>query len=171
MGKIFFLFFSVLCLISCDKENDSDSNNTNYIRLKIDGVSKAYNHMAEATILPNTGTGIVMFSVHGNLNANTTAPEGINLVINSSKPIAVGTYREDDPSLEYTIGAVHGVGFNDIWSSGLNPNPTSPFKITISSITSTRVTGTFSGTVYNEHGMGNLQKQITEGEFSVNLKQ
>lgn len=42
-----------------------------------------------------------------------------------------------------------------------------PFTITISTLTSTRVTGTFSGTVRNLSSVGPLTKSIKNGSFSV----
>ncbi|MBK9380701.1 MAG: hypothetical protein IPN39_05185 [Chitinophagaceae bacterium] len=42
--------------------------------------------------------------------------------------------------------------------------------LTISSITATRVTGTFSGKVYIDGGWGSQFKVITEGQFDLPIQ-
>jgi hypothetical protein len=62
---------------------------------------------------------------------------------------------------------VYGKNQNDVWGAGMKASPTHPFTITITEISQTRVKGTFSGGVYNENGMGNVEKVFTNGEFNV----
>jgi hypothetical protein len=44
------------------------------------------------------------------------------------------------------------------------------FSITISTLTATRVTGTFNGTVRNNSGTGTSTKIITNGSFSLPIQ-
>lgn len=68
----------------------------------------------------------------------------------------------------YILGANYKDASNVVWSpkSIISGTP-DPFTITITSITATRVKGTFSGTIRDNFGSGTNTKTITEGIFDL----
>ncbi len=141
---------------------------------KIDGVFTAFNDRAAAKLID-------AFSVpYLYLDGYTAPPNGQNipemqLFINKNDNSAVtpGSYNVDgfvSPTgyrIEVDYHAVDNVGTVVIWntSSTILPPPNPAFTITVTSITATRVTGTFSGQVKEISG-SNL-KTITEGIFDL----
>jgi hypothetical protein len=166
MRTITFALLSSLLLFSCTKESNNNNASSTYIKAKMDGTDVTFNSMAMSTKMIANGT--TMLSISGNVSAG--AFEGITIGLNKTGSITTGTYREDDASNTYTLGAVYGKNQNDVWGAGINATPAHPFTVTITEITETRVKGTFTGGVYNDHGMGSAEKVFTNGEFNVPIQ-
>ncbi len=68
----------------------------------------------------------------------------------------------------YLLGANYTDAANVVWApkSIISGTP-DPFTVTITSITATRVVGTFSGTIRDNFGSGTNTKAITEGVFNL----
>ncbi|MEO6582756.1 MAG: hypothetical protein ABIO05_00435, partial [Ferruginibacter sp.] len=133
----------------------------NFITCKINGVDVAFNLNAKATYL-TPGQDL---EISGNVN--TTSPEAILLEVDrTSVPATVipGTYTiagSSSTTYDLIIGYLDPLGA--VWSTG----PSDPFTVIISTLTATRVTGTFSGTIRSNAGGGTATKIITAGSFNV----
>jgi len=128
-----------------------------FIKCTIDGVTKDFNTNMGVIFMPG------IFSATGEVgNAEFT----ISILDNNGNPITVGAYSKRTltstrhcapsylPDLSNPLGS---------WQPFiLNSNP---FTVTIQTITTTKVTGTFSGDLFDFTG-GN-KKIVTNGSFSV----
>lgn len=139
---------------------------------KIDGIFTAFNDRAQATIetllTPNT---LIFDGFTGPPNGSTV-PE-MQMYINNldGSVVTAGTYKTA-LSVVYRIEIDYAevdAGGNVIrWNTSsdfLSANPA--FTITVSSITSTRVKGTFSGSLTNVFQGSTQLKTITEGTFDL----
>ena len=71
----------------------------------------------------------------------------------------------------YILSAVYTDGSNAHWApASIFATTPDPFTIIITSLTATRVVGTFSGTVRDNFGAGTNTKIITEGVFNLPIK-
>ena len=148
---------------------------------KIDGVFTTFNDRAEAEHEPDPffGGGIDL-----HLDGYTTPPNGaevphLQIFINNNDGSAIkaGTYNEKGMQsangyrIEVDYHAVDSNGDVVIWNTSsnfLSVNP--PFTITVTSITSSRVKGTFSGKVTNIFQNSTSTKTITEGVFDLPIQ-
>jgi hypothetical protein len=141
---------------------------SNIFQCKIDGVLKTFVINATASY-PSPGRLVI----RGNNAAGS--PEQFVLEIDKSTAtntaIVSGIYVNTvaaSTSGQYVLKPVYTDAANAPWSpSGLaSPSP-DPFSVFVSSISSTRVIGTFTGVVRNNGGAGTTTKSITEGEFNL----
>ena len=165
LGVLFFL-------ASCEKSNTDDIISESppavaqFIRCKIDGVSKTFNILVKATKQNAGGQNVI--SVFGKADSSLDNIERINMGISSLLEIRRGTYVENDPFYTYVIDAVYNPDQTDeVWAVPLTPRQTAPFTIAITNITENYVQGTFKGIIYNNSGTGPAKKTITEGEFTA----
>ena len=180
-----FLLLTSFFLTSCQKEysaGDSSrpggNKSTYYIKGKKDGVAFTYsaNAMAKITDFSSTGADISL-ALMANAQPNASSLEGLVVSINFSngKAPAVGTYSEDDPSLDYMVAGVYNPNSMTItWAAGLHSPSIKPLKINILTKTTTEMTGTFEGafykqdlstaTLYDDHIL------FTECEFKLPVK-
>jgi hypothetical protein len=171
MGQRILLSLGILFfLVSCEKSythdiiNESPPADAQFIRCKIDGVSKTFNFLVKATKQNAGGQNVI--SVFGKADSSLDNIERINMGISSLLEIHRGTYVENDPFYTYVIDAVYNPDQTDeVWSVPYTPRQTSPFTIAITNITENYVEGTFKGIIYNNSGTGTSKKTITEGEF------
>jgi hypothetical protein len=112
-----------------------------------------------------------------NAQPNATSLEGVvvSITFSNGKSPAVGTYSEDDPSLDYMAAGVYNPNSMTItWAAGLHYPSIKPLKINILTKTTTEMTGTFEGafykqdastaTLYDDHIL------FTECEFKLPVK-
>ncbi|MFT3908775.1 MAG: hypothetical protein QM737_05075 [Ferruginibacter sp.] len=92
----------------------------------------------------------------------------VNLEGNSST-VAVGTYTNDIPT--YSLGNLIQGYFYDLnsvtYGAHIVTPPLDAFTITITSLTATHVTGTFSGPLHDQNGAGPNLVTITDGVFDL----
>jgi hypothetical protein len=86
-------------------------------------------------------------------------------LVDISNPIVFGNYNNlSFLSLNKNCQITYSAGSGTWGSSFLNANT---FVVNLTSITATRATGTFSGTMYDNLGTGTNTKSITAGSFSI----
>lgn len=134
---------------------------TDYFRVKIDGVAKTFNADLDGDItpllLPNS-VAVSGYPVSG-------STEYLDITVNSVNPITAGTYM-------HPFGVSFSTSYyrdanGDGWQPADNSAPA--FSVVVTSITATRITGTFSGQYKDLNGTGTNSKIFTEGAFSVPL--
>jgi len=149
---------------------------TGLFTCKIDGVFTAFNDRGEFSHQPDITGGIVL-----HLNGFTSAANGENIpemklfvLKNDGSPVKTGTYNvdgylsADGYRIEvdyYFVTPDHSVTLYNTSSTLFTTNP--PFTIVITSLTSDRVKGTFSGKVTNINEGSTITKSITEGVFDL----
>ena len=89
----------------------------------------------------------------------------------SGASIVPGTYTMAGSGATYQIYAKYtDPTASDTWDpSDGSALPKDPFTITITTITATTVTGTFSGTIRDAGGTGSNVKTVSNGSFSVSF--
>lgn len=152
---------------------------TGFYSCKIDGVYTSFTDMAGADITDDFYSPPLPYLY---CNGYATAIPGydapqfqIFINRNNNSVITPGTYNVDGILLPngYRIEIDYTLQNPDfsytIWNtaSTLFPPPNPPFTIIVSTVTATRVTGTFSGTLTNTLAGGTLFKVITEGVFDL----
>jgi hypothetical protein len=152
---------------------------TGFYSCKIDGVFTSFTDQAQAEILDNFYSPPRPYLY---CDGYAVAPPGLNapefqifITRNNNSVITPGTYNVDGFLLPngYRIEIDYTLQYPDfstiIWntSSTLFPPPNPPFTVIITSVTATRITGTFSGTLTNTLQGSTLFKVITEGVFDL----
>ena len=138
---------------------------TDYLRCTIDSVSTNFN---VNLIGRDTSVSTVnSLSIDGAVSALDNSPTLSLNLNNLLGPITTGTYNlisltNPNPIFVYPI---YDDG-TDSWTQSTSDQPGS-FTIIVTAITSNRITGTFSGTLYGANGAGPDIKTFTNGEFSV----
>jgi hypothetical protein len=140
---------------------------TNFITCKINGVFTSFNVNAMA-ILDNTA-GFPILSIDGEATTGSIDPSiSFGIAKTTGGNITAGTYTVN----QFLSGIVVGAYYYDAASTEFivetdGTTQTPGFTITITSITSSRVIGTFSGRVKENTGAGPGFRDITEGVFNV----
>jgi hypothetical protein len=185
------LVISSFLLFSCQKELSHEtptntggsgsgtggggSNNSYYIRAKVNGTDRSfnYNDMAKVTDL---GGGSKMISLIGSASSSANNLEGINLTISflSGSPVA-GTYSEDSQSLDYIVAGVYNPNSSTVvYAAGLSATMAIPLSVTISKIDNAVAEGTFKGAFYktdiSSGGPGTEYLSFTEGTFRLPIQ-
>lgn len=142
---------------------------TDFITCKINGIDFSFNFSPSATY-PFPG------AIEINGFVNSTSPEEMYLAIDRSivtgGTITATTYTmSGSASGTYDLYAEYVDPSGNFWDpSDGSVVPADPFTITITTLTATRVTGTFIGTVRDVVGAGPNTKTITAGSFSVPIQ-
>lgn len=136
-----------------------------FLTCKINGVTTNFN-LNLVGILDQSAAPY-SFAVTGENSGGGPDNLSISLTDNGS-PIANGNYSNitatnTNKGCFITYSPTFG-SMNPFFSSPINNNS---FTVTITGITATRVNGTFSGTIFDNFGMGSVSKNITAGSFSV----
>ena len=167
MKKI--LLFSacvMLAFASCKKSDKNAPAGSNTITANVDGNAVDFNNGATGLLSISQG-GYVLF-VSG-FSGTGSSEQSMQIGIDSQKPITTGTYSLSSstdpnatasPQLAYGLGAPTPIGFI---TDGVNLT-----TITITSISSTNVQGTFSGVLLSSQD-ATTTKSITNGKFNVVL--
>ena len=144
---------------------------TDSIVATIDGVLKTFKIRDSARLDNTTLAGYAGIAIYG--ESNFTGDEKFGLAVaKSGTTLSTGTYTVNQFPLAFVGASYKNPVGNYIAKSDTNIPPaqqTPGFSITISSITSTRVTGLFSGRVLDNGGMGPGFKTVANGIFSVTI--
>jgi len=146
---------------------------------KIDGVLTNFTDRAKADIFEELLSVPYLF-----LDGFTSPPNGDNIPEfqifiekNNGTAVTAGTYNETgflSPGYRIEIDYKETQSNGDviIWNTSSNVfNPNPPFTITITSISATRVKGTFSGKLKDTlHPSNTSEKTITEGTFDLPIQ-
>ncbi|MDB5018170.1 MAG: hypothetical protein JWQ84_3002 [Mucilaginibacter sp.] len=170
--KIPFLIILLLivCFTSCKKDKAISISNT--ISATVDNIDKSFNTKATATEGYLVGSGYIL-----QINGTTadSIPENIFIIINSTANITKGTYplslgipngyNDLSTSLSYNIGYLT---FYPSLNTAL------PNTVTITSISTTSVQGTFNANLTGHELSSSpidINKTITNGKFNISIKQ
>lgn len=168
ISSIIFICFSVLFFASCKKDSGSGTNY--YMKATIDGTEKTYSSTPLALSVNQSGTYILSMSA----SASAGSSEGLGLQITqSSGPIAAGTYTDGASGVSYLLSGVYNPGTvnsSDIYGAGIQLSATSPLTITITNVSTSAVSGTFSGEFFDNSGAGTNSIMITDGSFNLPIQ-
>ena len=165
------LFIVAACLglfISCKKEKSDTDSTDYYMSAKVDGIQKTYKINTIAVKLQIDTVYSIGFSAYG----DTTTGEHFFLDIGqTNKPITTGTYVDAAADELLVVGGYNPGTTDDtkIYAAGLQIDNNPRLQITVSTLTATTISGTFSGTYYDEGGDGTGTIAVTEGKFNLPL--
>jgi hypothetical protein len=142
---------------------------------KINGVYTEFTDRAVADIDDNGTPYLYMNGYTGPPTGGFVPQFQIFIKMNNNSAVAAGSYNENGLLLPngYRIDIYYKAENPDmsvtIWNTSSNdfPPPNPPFTITVTSITATRVIGTFSGELTNTLQGSTIRKTITEGVFNL----
>jgi hypothetical protein len=138
---------------------------SNFLEAQLDGAVNSFNNSPSALLI--SGIGVQSLTITG------TSSTGRALTLNVSKtntlPITAGIYTVNQISTGIVLGCVYAESVSAVFSAQSNPVSTQnpAFTIEITSISSTRVVGTFLGPVKDNNGAGPGTKTLTQGRFDV----
>ncbi len=135
---------------------------TDYIRCKIDGTDKTFNEGAAALDIFGTIT------ING--SESTAANTGnFSLVLTNllTFTVAPGTYINTSITNTCLAAYIPDASITTVAFGSASAGQSGTFTTIVTSVTATRIEGTFSGTVYDNSGNGTNTKTITNGEFSL----
>ena len=136
---------------------------TDYLVCNIDGVEKRFDAdltADDANIFP----GLNSIGIIG--RPSPGAAEYLSITLNSIQPIGPGFYTQGAPG-RFSGSFYKDVG-NIFWQPTDYSNPR--FTVTVNSISTTRVEGSFRGQYFDLNGLGSNFRQVTEGRFSVRIQ-
>ncbi|WP_301923713.1 hypothetical protein [Ferruginibacter sp.] len=146
---------------------------SDYIKCKIDGVSKTFAYNVSFTETNTAAQPPVPASNTVDITGSVSAVSNENMELSPIKTgTSISTADVFNPN-SFTSGKAYLISYRD--ASLANWNAVSgvsftPFNITVTSKTTTRIQGTFSGTLSDTGAAGGNTKIVTEGTFSVPVK-
>lgn len=157
---------------SCSFTVSISGTPADFINCKIDGVYSTFNINASAGL--NNATGFPILSIDGSTNSVSIYPS-INLQITKSLggSIMANTYNVNQLASGISLSCTYYDAASTNYSARTDVNNQSqspPFTIVVTSISSTRVVGTFFGPVKDNAGLGPITRNITEGAFNVAIR-
>lgn len=163
----------LIFVASCGKEKSVEEDLGSYfLKCKVGSEEKTFNYSATATKV-DLGGGITSYSVFGKAVPDANNYESLGFTIQLMVPVATGTYKESDPTTDYSLAAIYMPNTTDqnkIFASN-ELNETDPFQITFTEITSTTLSGTFKGTLFiNTTDPVTDSVILTNGQFKVKIK-
>ncbi|HVS92539.1 MAG TPA: hypothetical protein VHE59_10925 [Mucilaginibacter sp.] len=163
MKKSIFLLIP-LCLLlglsSCKKNSSKPANAAGTLTVTVGGKAQTFNVGATAH-LDNTG-GVNTLGIMG-LQSTGTA-NSLIITVSSSGPITAKSYTDADSEAQLSYTLASGAAYQDDGTGGTTST------VTIKSITSTNVQGTFSGTLMLINGTGAATQTLTNGSFNLSIK-
>jgi len=157
-----FLIISVLVLIlaSCKKSNSGDIVPTNTITATINGTNYIFDKNAYTSIdVDDYGEEISLNVLDSNSNS-------LRIFINATGKIKSTTYSSTmDSTGQYGFFSLNTPVDSITYEPAVTiPNPVT---VTVTSITSAAIQGTFQGTIFPSGDVHGVSKIITNGKFSV----
>ena len=138
---------------------------TDFITCKIDGVASTFNFMPNATYDNTTVPGFNILDIFGSTNSTSTSPTfEIGIATAIPGPLPPGSYSVNQTTF-FVIGDYVDAAGADYLAQTDGTTQTNPFTVVVTSSSTTRISGSFSGTL-KLGGTGAL-KVITNGLFSV----
>lgn len=158
--------------VSCKK--NSSSSSSYHFTATIDGTAQTFNTTPLATRL--TVYGITQIGIDGFSGSSSSNIQSLSIGWQSSTPGAkfgVGTWT--DSSQNYAVVGVYAPVTLQDYASGNAVTAGTNYKgnhltITITSMDSTAVKGTFSGDFFLQGNLSGTKKTITNGDFYVAWK-
>ncbi|MDI9365474.1 MAG: hypothetical protein QM541_11015 [Flavobacterium sp.] len=146
---------------------------------KIDGVAMSFSDRAAASLVkPFIGTPELTITGYAGPIGSSVEEFLISIENNDNSSVKPGTYNEKNfivfpggYQIVINYRAINPDQSVTIWSTSsniINTNP--PFTIIVTSITATRVKGTFSGSITNAFQGSTKIRNITEGVFDVPIE-
>jgi hypothetical protein len=171
MKKLILISFCAaitFALYSCDRKTLAPSTG---ISATIDGKAETFNTIDSAS--SRTATNQYIMSINARNSAADSA-DVLELFLDSPTPIAVGTYSltpgsYNPPYVPLIVYKVKG-STNFANDYVIDYTGAHQISITVTSISSTNIQGTFSGTLVVAAGSSGATKTITDGKFNVDVK-
>ena len=165
MKKIVFAALSFLLLLtSCTKEATIGmGTGTATISANVDGQSMTYNVNAKAVRINVPGA----YSVEVVGYKSSSSSDQIAISLTGISPIGTGTYSENNANgiNVATINLIDGGSQTFVNSNSV----TNPSSVTITSITSSSIKGTFKGDIFLSGSSSSTKKVLSEGQFSISF--
>lgn len=141
---------------------------TNFIMANIDGAATVTNfNVGDTAIFSNTA--FAGFAGYGITGANSSG-DSIRIAVGTPGTTgpAIGTAYNVNQSflIAGVLGNYKDILLNNFSATTMAMNPTPYFTVTITSVTATRLNGTFSGALF-KNGTGPATITFTNGSFSV----
>jgi hypothetical protein len=159
---------------SCGKEKSAEEDVSQYfIKCKIGSVDKTFKYKLLAH-KEDLGSGVTNYSFSANATNDANDFEGIGFTIQLSIPVNTGvTYKETDPTTDYFLAGIYNPNTQDpdkIFASRYDD--ANPFQINFKELTTTTVSGTFSGKLYllNSTDPNADSAVISNGQFKLKLQ-
>jgi hypothetical protein len=171
MKKI--LLFSacvMLAFSSCKKSDKNSSTASNTITVTVGSSNLSFNTAATAVLANSSGSYVLLVSGATGTGSNAQA---ISIAIDSENPIVKGTYTlnsstSPDATSFPQISYVQSASTTNPVSFTSDITGTNASTITITSISSTNVQGTFNGVLVSDQD-GTTTKSVTDGKFNVTV--
>jgi len=161
MKALFAACLLVIAFSSC-KKDDTDSIPSNSLTASIDGSSKSFNTALTGSLVTNGGAqGLQVVGFAGAAGSS----DALYLGVSSDGQIVPGTYVEGQGA-----GIIFSLQSGAITNYTNAESTTNPISITITSITSTKVTGTFKGDLFIDGNSASAKKVLTSGTFSATIQ-
>ena len=168
LKKFSFFFVLSLCVFASCKKSGSSSSDY-HMTATVDGQSQSFNLSPLAVKVTNGGLSIIALEGYAGNQSNQQIMAMSWTSYSVGQILVAGNYS--DTSSKYALGgnynpsiSVSYVGGNNIMTGGTH------LKMTITSIDSTAVRGTFSGDFYLNADPSSPKKTITNGDFYVPWK-
>jgi len=125
-------------------------------------------NFGDTAVVDNTSfPGYTILDISGAASATSNETIDIGIAVPGASLPAPGTYDVSGTGLTYFLaGDYLDPVLTDYSAITTGTNPTPTFTVTITSITATRVQGTFTGALW-ENGSGPATKTFTSGTFDV----
>jgi hypothetical protein len=166
----FTLILSTAILLTSCKKEKNEPDPTSYISFKMDGVQKTFKAKAISVKVKQDNIYGISFSA---FKDTVSAERMVIEVAQRDKEITTGTYVDPGPDAEdLLVVAGYLPASQDptkIYSAGLQVDNNPRLTVTITTLTATNVSGTFSGTFYDNDGDGPGTAAVTEGKFDLPL--
>ncbi|HNP54117.1 MAG TPA: hypothetical protein PKK69_05855 [Ferruginibacter sp.] len=156
---------------TCPFTVDFTNPPSNFINCRIDGVYSTFNTNATASLATVAGNSVL--SIQGASGIASTPSMLLSVSKVGGGTISNSVYTVNQLALGYMISCTYGesaASFFNAASSLTNQNQVPAFNIVITSISATRVSGTFAGPVKDNGGQGPAIRTITQGAFDVPLQ-
>jgi hypothetical protein len=148
-----------LILFSCKKSSPSP-NATGTLTVTIGGKAQTFNVGAVAHLDNTSGfNSLGIIGVQSATNANSMI-----ITVTSSAPITAKTYTDAGSEAQLSYTTASGAGYQEDGTGGTSAT------VTIKSISSTNVQGTFSGNLMLITGSGPATEALTNGAFNLSIK-
>jgi len=163
-------YAAIICLsflfVSCKK--DKNDSTDYYISAKVGGEPITYKTNAIAVKLQVDTIYNIALTAYGDV---TTGQRFFLEIGQVNKPITTGTYIDAGADELLVVGGYNPGTTDDskIFGAGLQTDSNPRLQISISTLTETNVSGTFSGTYYDNGGDGPGIIAVTEGKFNLPL--
>lgn len=161
MKRILFLaLLASVSLFSCKK--DSDNSPTSTLTVTMDGSTKTFNNSLVGSLITNGGmSGLQILGFAGAAGSS----DALYVTALSQTAIAPGIYEDGQGA---TVAFVSQAGGVTNYTNAISAN--NPLTITITSITGTNATGTFSGEIFLDGNTSSTKKVLANGVFNVKLQ-